>query len=307
MELKAYAKVNLILNVLGTLPSGYHEVCTLMQAIDLCDVVRVGLCGGEGAFGGKAGQPCMLRPEDFEYGKGDLAWKAALLMCEELRPQLVERDAAGEVSGLLGISVSIEKHIPAAAGLAGGSSDAAAVMVGLAKLWGLGGAKAAGSAEPKCTSAAGSAEPKNAETPENSALLETLLPLGARLGSDVPFCIAAQLGRRAAIATGTGTTLEFVRPTDCKVELFFSEKTLENKTRAVYAELREQDCSPVRDVRAFLSAKTIAEKRALMGNHLQAPAERLMQKAYGADWKAGIPQDAMLCGAGPTYFRISER
>ena len=289
MRQNAYAKVNLILNVLGTLPNGYHEVRMLMQAISLCDVVEAEL------------SEHVLGPQDFAYGSRDLAYRAALLMAECFRPELIcsalDEDGLEKAPGVRGVSVSIEKHIPAAAGLAGGSADAAAVMICLARLWGIFGFT------------------EGAEGSPDDALIAGLCPLGARLGSDVPFCIASQLGRPAAIASGTGTELEFVQPTDCAVTLYPSDLTLPDKTRAVYRELKEEDCSPVYDIEAFLSAKTLAEKRSLMGNHLQPAAERILERLgikpdpyFTPETKASapVPKDAVLCGAGPTYFSIGE-
>ena len=338
MQIKAYAKVNLILNVLGTRPDGYHEVRMLMQAISLADLVTVEFtepsacsAGGQTGLSGCAnGQ--LLSPADFEYGESDLAWRAALLMAQTFRPELIEEkpfspEAAAEPkrserTSIRGVSVSIEKHIPAAAGLAGGSSDAAAVMIGLAKLWCL--------AEKPDTSMF--PDPTEADTDASNAatqrsLLDLLLPLGAKLGSDVPFCIAANMGQTAAIATGTGIQLQFVEPLDCGIELHFADRTIPNKTRAVYAELTDADCRPVYDIEAFLTAGTLAEKRRLMGNHLQAPAERLMerfgiakpaaaqpgnhatqQSCSQATQQPGSPSSPqlLLCGAGPTYFSIGE-
>ena len=223
-------------------------------------------------------------------------------MAQTFRLELVAEQA------IRGVRVSIEKHIPAAAGLAGGSSDAAAVMIGLAKLWGL--------------------------AEKSDPLLDLLLPLGAKLGSDVPFCIAANMGRTAAIATSTGIQLQFVEPLDCGIELHFADRTIPNKTRAVYSELTDADCRPVYDIEAFLAAGPLAEKRRLMGNHLQAPAERLMKrlgiaKPAAAQSCSQATQESsnqaaqescnqadrsgnsaaapmLLCGAGPTYFSIAE-
>ena len=303
MELKAYAKINLILNVLGRREDGYHEVEMLMQAISLCDVVRV------------EETDHLLDPRDFEYGSTDLAYMAALLMAEKYRPDLIapalDEDGTELAAGINGVRISIEKHIPAAAGLAGGSADAAAVLIGLAKLW-----LADNASRNTAPKEAGScnAAPKN-----NGALLKTLLPLGAKLGSDVPFCIASQLGHPAAIARGRGTELEFVQPTDCGVDLYFPDVEIPDKTRSVYAELKEEDCKERFSIEGFLKARTLAEKRRFMGNHLQAPAERLITKVQqlnygckhsapegGAARKAEIPADSMLSGAGPAYFTISE-
>lgn len=275
MEQKAYAKINLILNVLGTRPDGYHEVEMLMQAIDLYDTVTVTT----------AGDPdCILRPQDFEYGQSDLAYKAALLMAERYKPDVIARalseDGTELAAGIRGLQISIEKRIPAAAGLAGGSADAAAVMVLLGKLW---------------LSELGTEE-----------LLKTLLPLGAQLGSDIPFCIASQLGHPAAIAKGRGTELEFVKAADFAVDLYFSGVSIPNKTRAVYAELNEKDCEKRFSIEAFLNAPTIEEKRRFMGNHLHAPAERIIRRLCKAGKEDLKPcAGAILCGAGPTFFTIS--
>ncbi len=324
MQIKAYAKVNLILNVLGTRPDGYHEVRMLMQAISLADLVTVEFTEPSACGEGEQSGP-LLSPADFEYGESDLAWRAALLMAQTFRPELIEErpfssDLAAAQS-IRGVRVSIEKHIPAAAGLAGGSSDAAAVMIGLAKLWCL-------AEKPDASMVP---DPAEADTDASNAapqrsLLDLLLPLGAKLGSDVPFCIAANMGQTAAIATGTGIQLQFVEPLDCGIELHFADRTIPNKTRAVYAELTDADCRPVYDIEAFLAAGTLAEKRRLMGNHLQAPAERLMERFGIAKPAAARPSNQttqescsqtdqpgtpaatrlLLCGAGPTYFSIGE-
>ena len=302
MKLNAYAKVNLILNVLGTLPNGYHEVEMLMQAISLCDVVTVEFTDPVRTEGAAAADRPhhILGPQDFEYGTSDLAFRAALLMAETFRPDLicsaVDADGLELSAGIRGVSILIEKHIPAAAGLAGGSSDAAAVMAGLAKLWNVD------------TSSAADALPGNKRLPDRTdRLLSILLPLGAKLGSDVPFCIGVQLEYPAAIARGTGTELEFIEPSDCAVSLYFSDRTIPDKTASVYRELRKEDCRPRYDIDAFLAAKTIEEKRSLMGNHLQPAAERLLGRSASAILCGAVPpSSAILCGAGPTYFTIGE-
>ena len=313
MKLNAYAKINLILNVLGARPDGYHEVEMLMQAISLCDVVTVefeephwnSVAASEGLYAAVSVSGQALSASDFEYGEHDLAWKAALLMAQTFRPELIcpqaDRDSCAKPAPprVKGVRISVEKHIPAAAGLAGGSADAAAVLIGLSRLWALD--KTTPPAEHDCGSS-------------SDALLALLSQLGARLGSDVPFCLASQLGHPAAIATGTGTSLEFVKPLSCGVTLYFSDRSIPDKTRAVYSELTEDDCRHRYDIRAFLAAKTLAKKRALMGNHLQAPAQRLM-KRFGIEPPAAAKASAkqpsaaprvMLCGAGPSYFSLGK-
>ena len=77
----------------------------------------------------------------------------------------------------------------------------------------------------------------------------------------------------------------------------------------VYAELADADCRPRYDIRAFLAARSLNEKRALAGNHLQAPAERLM-KRFGIEPPAASKGTGaaapLLCGAGPTYFSLGK-
>jgi 4-diphosphocytidyl-2-C-methyl-D-erythritol kinase len=147
--MKAYAKVNLSLDITGKLENGYHTLRSVMQAVDLFDEVTVGAASGD------AGIALSITPESLVTSgivptdSNNLAWQAAALMAE--RFQKSETD----------ITITIDKRIPVAAGLAGGSSDAAAVMLLLAELW-------------------------NADTD-----LENLCILGATLGADIPFCLIA--------------------------------------------------------------------------------------------------------------------
>ena len=121
----APAKVNWTLEVLGRRPDGYHEVCTILQTLDLCDRVKVSPSADlELALTGPVGQrgaplTGMPAPEN-------LAYRAAALL----------RDRAG--GRALGARIELEKAIPADAGLGGGSSDAAATMRAFNRLWGLG-------------------------------------------------------------------------------------------------------------------------------------------------------------------------
>lgn len=151
------AKINLFLEVVGRRPDGYHEIESVMQQVDLCDRVhlrrsprdiRVSVTGAE------------LPP-----GRGNLAYKAAALILE----------TAGHRGG---VHIHLEKRIPVAGGLGGGSSNAAAVLVGLNRLYDLG--------QPR----------------------ETLYTLGAQLGSDVPFFLSDGL----AVATGRGEVLTPLPP-----------------------------------------------------------------------------------------------
>lgn len=175
---KAYAKLNLTLDVLGTLPDGYHEMKMVMQSVSLCDDVFVALNdSGEVTMESNFGfLPCDGR---------NIAVKAA------------QSFFAKAGLGSAGAHIRLQKRIPVGAGMAGGSTDAAAVLRALNRLYGTGFSR------------------------------ETLEELGGALGSDVPFCIAG--GTR--LATGRGEVLSPLPPMpDCGLVICkprFSIKTPE--------------------------------------------------------------------------------
>jgi len=153
----APAKINLCLNVLGRRVDGYHELAMAMQRIDLADRLEISIEDGVGI---------EVFCENLELGGGEnIASRAARLFLTETQIQQK-------------ISIYIEKRIPVAAGLGGGSSDAAAVLSGLNRLCG------------------------------HPVPLVRLMELAADLGADVPFF----LFERPAWATGTGTQLEELPP-----------------------------------------------------------------------------------------------
>lgn len=137
---KAYAKLNLTLDILGKREDGYHDLKSVMQTISLYDLVEMDIGTGEDwkISCGRADIPCDER---------NLAWKAAKLYCDA-----VDYDPNG-------ITIRIEKHIPSGAGMGGGSADAAAVLRIL-----------------------------NCHL-DNLLSVESLAELGAKVGSDVPFCV----------------------------------------------------------------------------------------------------------------------
>ena len=139
---EAHAKINLTLDVTGKRPNGYHDVCMVMQSIGIHDLVTVRTGTGTGQI--KLAISNSILPSD----PSNLAWRAAELFLEE---QKLICD---------GISIEIEKHNPIAAGLAGGSTDAAAVLVLLNQLY------------------------------DTHLSVEQLMEIGVTLGADVPFCIA---------------------------------------------------------------------------------------------------------------------
>ncbi|MBR3893564.1 MAG: 4-(cytidine 5'-diphospho)-2-C-methyl-D-erythritol kinase [Clostridia bacterium] len=158
---RANAKINLYLNVIGRRENGYHNIVSIMQTVSLCDLVTVDY------------RPApQLSIELFASGNDtmptdcrNLAWRAA-------ETYLAAIGQSGAVR------ITIEKHIPMAAGLAGGSADAAAVLRAMNRLCG------------------------------NRLTTEALCALGAKLGADIPFCIVGG----GALVTGIGEELRAVEP-----------------------------------------------------------------------------------------------
>ena len=264
ITLKAYAKINLSLDVLGKLPNGYHEVKMVMQQVDLYDLVTVA-CEEL-----PDGSPMVIRGgttrEDLPMDETNIAYKAAMLMRETYCP-----DKSFE------IAITLQKHIPMAAGLAGGSADGAAVMRALAKLW------------------------------ELDVPVEELAALSGRVGSDVPFCLMGQEGQYCALATGTGTDLEPVRPLDAWIVL--SKPPVNVPTGAVYGNLKlDQLTHPDVDrmVRA-LNEDDVLTILNCMGNVLetstipQYPVVGLTKKAME---DLDVASAVLMSGSGPTVFGV---
>ena len=160
---KAYAKINLYLNVTAKRQDGFHDIETVMQTVSLCDELAVSLAPSD-----RAEAHLSICGADLPTDRGNIVTRAAELYLAR--------------SGMIGrVDISIVKRIPVAAGLAGGSADAAATLRALNRLF-------------------------------NSYFSESkLLALAAELGSDVPFCL---LGGRA-VCRGRGELIEPVfSPTD---------------------------------------------------------------------------------------------
>ena len=248
-------KINLYLGVGDLLDSGYHELTTVFHAVSLVDEVTVRNADvlsleitGEGA-------------DQLPLDERNLAWQAAELMAEH-------------VGRSPDVSILIDKSIPVAGGMGGGSADAAAVLVALNSLWELG-------------------------VPRRD-----LHGLAAQLGSDVPFALHGG----TALGTGRGEELATVlaRNTFHWV-LAFAERGL--STRTVFGELdrlREVGTPPRLDepgpVLAALAAGDPEQLAPLLGNELQASALSL-NSALRRVLRAGVEAGALagiVSGSGPT-------
>lgn len=248
-------KINLYLAVGDLLNSGYHELTTLFHAVSLVDEVTVRNADvlsltitGEGA-------------EQLPLDERNLAWQAAELMAEH-------------VGRAPDVSISIDKSIPVAGGMGGGSADAAAVLVAINALWELGVAR------------------------------RDLHTLAAKLGSDVPFALHGG----TALGTGRGEELATVlaRNTFHWV-LAFADGGL--STPKVFRELdrlRDVGAPPRLDdpepVVAALAAGDPEQLAPLLGNELQ-PAALSMKPALRRVLRAGVEAGALagiVSGSGPT-------
>lgn len=198
LVLEAPAKVNLTLNVMGKRADGYHELESVMQQISLCDKISLHTGGPDI----KVASSSTEIPDNEE----NLAFKAASLLYSRfsLPP---------------GLQIFIEKNIPVGAGLAGGSTDAAAVIMGINQLFDL------------------------------HLKREELMQLGSIIGSDVPFCI---LGG-AALARGRGEILTPL-PEGPQLEMVLVKPDFQLSTGEVYRDFRMERVEKRPDNTAFLEA-----------------------------------------------------
>lgn len=253
----AYAKINLSLDILGTLPSGYHEVRMIMQSLQLHDTITLNISNTPGIT-----MTCSdtLLPVD----ERNLAYRAAVSFCE-----------AYHISD--GIALHLEKKIPVAAGLAGGSSDAAAVLRGLNEMYGC---------------------PANADA---------LASLGVKLGADVPYCL--MLG--TALSEGIGERLTAL-PSAPDCHCLLVKPAAGASTKQIYTDydaLAQTTDIKHPDTEALLRALSAGDYTTLVSrlcNVLEPVTMRLVPdiaviketlQALGAD---GV----LMSGSGPTVFAL---
>ena len=254
MSLQAFAKINLGLDVLGKREDGYHEVRMIMQTIRMYDQLDMR----------KSVEPGIHLTTNKKYipvDENNLVWRAAKLMM----------DTCGIMEG---VSIHLHKVIPVAAGMAGGSSDAAATLVGMNRLFHCGLSK------------------------------EKLMELGVQIGADVPYCVL----RGTALAEGIGEKLTVLPPMpDCWI--LIGKPGISVSTKYVYTtlDLNTDTIHPDIDgMKKALEDGNLYGITERMGNVLQdvtIPAypevERIKEqmKTLGA-------VNAMMSGSGPTVFGI---
>ena len=260
LELIAPAKLNYVLEITGRRQDGYHDIVSLMQTISIAD--RVVLSDAPDIEIEVTGEELLGVPLE---GPRNLAYAAA--------------HALAEATGLsdTGVHIELDKQVPAGMGLGGGSSDAAAVLRGLNRLWDL--------------------QLTHAE----------LTAIGAAIGSDVPFFIAGG----SALVTGRGERVEPLADVEPRrLTLFVSEIEIEDKTRRMYSMITPSDFSDGR--RAHVAADSVRRGLSLAESEFYNAFDRHIGRVA-----APLGGAMMLCreaglavlaaGSGPGFFSPTPR
>ena len=256
IQLKALAKINLGLDVLRRREDGYHEVKMIMQTISLHDDLEIR----------RIKTPEIQVKTNLYYlptNENNLVYKAAKLLMDEF--DIKER-----------VAIQLKKRIPVAAGMAGGSTDGAAVLWGMNQMYGLGLSR------------------------------QELMERGVKLGADVPYCVQ----RGTALAEGIGERLS-VLPSMPKCTILIAKPGISVSTKFVYENLHANDLKPEQhpDVDSMIEAmkeKNLDLLCERMGNVLETvtiPAYPVIQEIKKHMMACGAA-GAMMSGSGPTVFGI---
>lgn len=271
--LLAPAKINLYLEIIGDRPDNYHELAMILQSISLTDRIDLQSTNTQ-TFKVYCDHPQV--PTD----QSNLAYRAGALMGQQF-PEALSRYG--------GFDIKIQKNIPIGAGLAGGSTDAAAVLVGIDLLWKLGLTKAE---------------------------LETL---GAHLGSDVPFCIAGG----TILATGRGEQLSPLPDLDHLYVVLAKYNSLSISTAWAYKTYRQEfEQGYIRDDMTLLSRQQQFHSGPMVSAILQRDGTQIGKLLHNDLEKVVLPAHpkiqqlrqilaqqpevfgAMMSGSGPTVFAL---
>lgn len=254
ISLKALAKINLGLDVVRRREDGYHEVRMIMQTIQLYDRLDIK----------RTQEPGIQIQTNLSFlpvNENNLIYKAAKLLMDEF-------------SIIDGVSVKLDKRIPVAAGMAGGSTDAAAMLIGVNRLFSLGLTK------------------------------RELMERGVQIGADVPYCIM----RGTALAEGIGEALGPLPPM-VKCPVLIAKPSISVSTKFVYQNLKLDDTTIHPDIDRLIDdikAKNLHDIAAHMGNVLETvtipnyPVIDEIKKHMLSNGAVG----AMMSGSGPTVFGL---
>ncbi|PAX51104.1 4-(cytidine 5'-diphospho)-2-C-methyl-D-erythritol kinase [Brunnivagina elsteri] len=273
-SLIAPAKINLYLEIIGDRPDGYHELAMVMQSIQLADQVDISANGNKSI---KVDCQSLEVPND----KTNLAYRAAELMTEKFP------DAFAQYGG---VDITIHKNIPVAAGLAGGSTNAAAVLVGMDLLWNLG------------------------------LTQSDIEELGAFLGSDVPFCV----GGGTAIATGRGEQLTSILGLEDVYVVLGKHKNISVSTPWAYKSYRAAYTdSYIRDKEDLAARASAVHSAPMVQAIIHKNIQEICQQLHNDLEKVVLPEysqvsqlraafaslgalGTIMSGSGPSVFAICE-
>lgn len=251
---KAYAKINLGLDVLGRREDGYHEVKMIMQTVNICDDLTFE----------KSKEPGIhleIEGADLPTDQDNLICRAAALLME-----------AGKITE--GVRITLRKRIPIAAGMAGGSADAAAALRGLNRLFALG------------------------------YTAQDLRELGVKLGADIPYCIAGG----TMLSEGIGEILTpLASPPAC--HLVVAKPAVDVSTAFVYGNLKADSLPFHPDIDGMAEALARGDCKGItdrMGNVLETVTEKacpVIARLKGQMRELGA-ENALMSGSGPTVFGI---
>lgn len=256
ITLKALAKINLGLDVIRRREDGYHEVRMVMQTIhlyDRLDIVR-------------SHEPGIRIQSNLNFlpvNENNLVYKAGMLLMDEF--------------GITdGVDVRLTKRIPVAAGMAGGSTDAASMLYGMNQIFDLGLSRKA------------------------------LMERGVKIGADVPYCLM----RGTALAQGIGEKLSQLPPM-VKCPVLIAKPAVSVSTKFVYQNLKLDEHTIHPDIDALIGAIRNKDFTAIcrnMGNVLESvtiPNYPVIAQIKGKMMEAGASH-AMMSGSGPTVFGLFE-
>lgn len=254
ISVKALAKINLGLDVIRKRPDGYHEVRMIMQTVHLYDQLTLQ----------KTKEPEISIQSNLTFlpmDESNLAYQAAKLL----------KDECGIREG---VAISLKKHIPIAAGMAGGSTDAAAVLYGMNELFGLGFKR------------------------------QKLMELGVGIGADVPYCLM----RGTALAEGIGEKLRSLPPMP-KCPVLIAKPNIGVSTKFVYENLKLDGHVVHPDISAQIAAIRQGDLKAvagLMGNILESvtvPQYPVIDEIKRRMTDNGA-LSSMMSGSGPSVFGL---
>lgn len=254
INVKALAKINLGLDVIRKRPDGYHEVRMIMQTIHLYDQVAIE----------KTEEPGISISSNLSFlptDEGNLACRAAKLLIEERGMKE-------------GVAIRLQKRIPVAAGMAGGSTDAAAVLYGMNELFGLGYSR------------------------------QKLMELGVRIGADVPYCLM----RGTALAEGIGEKLKSLPPMP-KCPVLIAKPNIGVSTKFVYENLKLDQNTVHPDISAQIAAirrgdlKAVAKHAGNLLETVTVPKYPVIQEIKRCMTEAGALV-SMMSGSGPAVFGL---